>query len=126
MKKLYSFTYFPPIPILPISFSMPEETKWQGPFTAIVDSGADFTMIPFKLLSPLNLPMVGSANVVSQWQDRHEVQVFLADLQIGSVVLTEIEVAGDPFSDEIILGRNVLNDLDLRLNGPELHLELTE
>lgn len=126
MKKLYSFTYFPPMPILPISLFVPEQAQWYGPFTALVDSGADFTIIPLKLIEPLNLPVIGAANMVSQWQDRREAHVYLVDLQIGSIVLAQIEVAGDSFSDELILGRNVLNDLDLRLNGPDLQLELSE
>ena len=38
----------------------------------------------------------------------------------GGTILPAVDVAGDPFSDEILLGRNVLNQLDLRLEGPAL------
>ena len=47
-------------------------------------------------------------------------------IRIGNVVLPSVEVAGDPDSDEVILGRNVLNDLTLCLKGPEVQLELVE
>ena len=47
-------------------------------------------------------------------------------IRIGNVVLSSVEVAGDPDSDEVILGRNVLNDLTLCLKGPEVQLELVE
>jgi hypothetical protein len=47
-------------------------------------------------------------------------------LQIGEIVMASVEIAGDPNGNEIVLGRNVLNDLDLRLNGPSLQLELAE
>ena len=63
---------------------------------------------------------------MSQWEDRREVTVYHVNIQIGNVVLPSVEVAGDPNSDEVILGRNVLNDLTLCLKGPEVQLELVE
>jgi len=45
-------------------------------------------------------------------------------LRIGRQVLPAVEVAGDPFGDELLLGRNVLNLLDLRLEGPALRIHL--
>ena len=52
------------------------------------------------------------------------VYVYEVDLRIGQMVLPAIDVAGDPFSDEVLLGRNVLNRLDLRLEGPALRTHL--
>jgi hypothetical protein len=124
MTYQYSFAYFPPVPVLNIELSFPDHARWQGPFTAIIDSGADFTIIPLAIVITFDPPVVGKANLVSQWQDRREVQVYQLDIQIGSVILPSIEVAGDTVSNEFILGRNVLNGFDLRLNGPALQTEL--
>ena len=49
MIRRYSYTYFPPIPVLDISISPPEQENWNGPYEAIVDSGADFTIVPVRL-----------------------------------------------------------------------------
>jgi hypothetical protein len=45
-------------------------------------------------------------------------------MSIGHVVLPAVDVAGDPYSAEMLLGRNVLNRLDLRLEGPALRTHL--
>jgi predicted aspartyl protease len=126
MIQTYSFAYYPPIPVLKISVALPDQDEWFGPFSAIVDSGADFTIIPLTILAPIEPRTIGSANMVSQWQDRRPVDVYLVDVQLGGVRLARVEVAGDPYSDELILGRNVLNALNLRLDGPNLQVELAE
>lgn len=126
MIQRYSFASYPPIPILPFLLSFPDAKDWHGPITGIVDSGADYTIIPLAALTLIDPPFVGSANVVSQWGDRREVRVYHVDLQIGTIVLPAVEVAGDADSNEVILGRNVLNDLTICLRGPEVVLELLD
>jgi predicted aspartyl protease len=126
MKQQYSFAYFPPMPVLPIAFSFPDRDQWHGPMFAIVDTGADFTIVPISVVQLLNLPIVGDANLVSQWQDRRAVLVYQTDIQIGTEHIFSVEIAGDPESNEVILGRNVLNELDLHLDGPALQCELVE
>jgi len=51
------------------------------------------------------------------------VLMYLVDAQIGSLTVTEIEVVGDELSDEVVIGRDVLNRLRLLLDGPD---EVTE
>ena len=53
------------------------------------------------------------------WQDKRNAYVYEVDIRIGEIVLPAIDVAGDRVSDQILLGRNVLNKLDLRLEGPK-------
>jgi predicted aspartyl protease len=114
------------MPVINVTLSFPDQHQWHGPLTAIVDSGADFTIVPLSIVTAMNLPVVGEANLVSQWQDRREVHVYQLDIKIGSGILSSVEIAGDPDSEELVLGRNILNDLDLRLNGPTLRVELAE
>lgn len=68
--------------------------------------------------------MTRPAVLSNQWQERRPVYVYEVDLRIGGKVLPAVEVAGDPFGDELLLGRNVLNLLDLRLEGPALRIHL--
>jgi hypothetical protein len=44
--------------------------------------------------------------------------LYLVDIQIGNMTLPGLEVVGDEVSNEIILGRNVLNRLRVLLDGP--------
>ncbi len=124
MIQPYSHAHFPPMPVLDVSLAAPESQDWAGPFSAEVDSGADFTIVPLSLLHPLNPPVVRPATLSSQWRDQRPVLVYELDLRIGDLVLPAVDVAGDPFSGEILLGRNVLNCLDLRLEGPALRTHL--
>lgn len=124
MIQVFSHAYFPPMPVLNVSLSAPASDDWNGPYLAVVDSGADFAIIPLALLSPLDPPVIRPAMLSSQWQDRRPVYVYEVDLRIGDMILPAVDVAGDPYSDEVLLGRNVLNRLDLRLEGPGLRTHL--
>lgn len=124
MIQPYLQAVFPPIPVLEVVLSAPASDHWSGSFTAIVDSGADFTIIPLALIKSLDAPVIRPAVLSSQWRDRRSVYVYKVDIRVGEIILPAVDVAGDPFSDEIILGRNVLNRLDLRLEGPALRTHL--
>jgi hypothetical protein len=62
----------------------------------------------------------------SQWGERRRVLLFLVDVQIGEVTLPGIEVVGDELSDEVILGRDVMNRLRILLDGPAGITTVTE
>ncbi len=124
MAHAYLLSYFPPIPVIDISISAPNSNSWQGPYTAIVDSGADFSIVPQTELESLGLPVYRTATLSSQWHDKRAVNIYEISLQLGNLTLLYAEVAGDPLITEWVLGRNVLNELDLRLDGPSLKLHL--
>lgn len=116
----YSRQYHPPVPVLDIFLSFPDSSDGRGPFLAELDSGADLTIIPLSIITALGVIAIDQITLMSQWRDRHLVHLFQADVRIAGIVLPAIDVAGDPRSKEILLDRNVLNRLDLRLEGPRL------
>jgi predicted aspartyl protease len=120
----YATEYFPPIPVLEVSLAVPLTSDWHGPISAIVDTGADFTIIPESLLEPLQLPPVRQAVIRSQWHVGERFHLYRLDVRIGGLIFPSIEVAGDPISDDFVLGRNLLNYLDLRLEGPRQRIYL--
>ncbi len=124
MIQPYLQEIFPPKPVLDVMLSTPGLDNWSGSFSAIVDSGADFTIIPLALIKPLYAPVIRPAVLSSQWRDKHTVYIYKVDIRVGEIILPAVDVAGDPFSDEILLGRNVLNQFDLRLEGPALRTHL--
>lgn len=65
-------------------------------------------------------------NLISQWGDEHPVILYIVDLEIDDQVLPGVLVAGDETTDEIILGRNVLNLLPLFLDGPQRQTHLLD
>lgn len=124
MIQAYDLRYLPPIPILETWLAIPDSLDWQGPFPAIVDTGADFTIVPQSILREFNAPYLKRAMLRTPWSQKQPVGLYEVDLRVGELVFPAIDVAGDPVSMQVLLGRNVLNRLDLRLEGPNLRTHI--
>ena len=125
MKTAYLSQYFPPFPSLPIHLGFPEENLRLGPLEALVDTGADGTLVPQVLLEELGAPLVDQIRVRSQWGEARAAGLYTVDLGVAGIRLPAIEVVGDP-GVEIILGRDVINRLRLLLDGPAHETTLLE
>jgi predicted aspartyl protease len=91
-----------------------------GPLHAIIDTGADATIVPISALTRLSLRPFQSGFLRSAWGERRSIDLYLLDIQVADLTLPGVEVIGDEVGDELILGRNVLNKLILLLDGPAL------
>lgn len=120
MSQPYDQNRVPPIPVIDVWLVIPDNNDWHGPYTAIIDSGADLTIVPLGLLRQFQAPYLRRAVLRSQWKERQVVFLHEVDVRIGDLLLPAIDVAGDDFSQDVLLGRNVLNRLDLRLDGPKM------
>ncbi len=120
----YSREHYPPAPAFDIYLAAPDSYNWQGPFSALLDSGADVTIVPMSVVAELRVPAIDEIALISQWRDRHVMRLFQVDLKIADQLLPAIDVVSDRWSKEILLGRNVLNRLDLRLEGPRLRTHI--
>jgi hypothetical protein len=126
VKLEYSSDYYPPAPIVEATFITATESRSAGPFPALVDSGADGTIVPIVHLNEIRASPTAEMTMRSQWGERRRVLLFLVDVQIGEVTLPGIEVVGDELSDEVILGRDVMNRLRILLDGPAGITTVTE
>lgn len=126
MKFRYSRDFFPPAPVAEVTFITAAESLRAGPFSALIDSGAYATIVPIAYLNEIQALPTVEMTMRSQWGERRRVLLYLVDVQIGEVVLPGIEVVGDELSDEIVLGRDVLNRLRLLLDGPAEVASITE
>lgn len=120
---VYSSSYSPPAPIITIVL-LDEEGQESEPLEAFVDSGADATIVPRDILLNLNVTPLRGGYVSSQWGDRRRIDLYDVDIRISNFILYAIEVIADPNSNEIIVGRDVLNQLELTLNGPAQVVEI--
>jgi len=123
MSFRYLDTYCPPMAALRIRMGYPEEALTLGPLTAIVDTGADGTLVPQSLVDEIGAPFVDAVRVRSHWGEWRNMQSYTVDIGIGRLRLPTIEVVGDDQGQEIVLGRNVLNRLRLLLDGPAGQVE---
>lgn len=124
MKFPYDTTYRPPAPSVEVRFGIPADGSLIGPFKAFVDTGADSSMIPIQHIRQLGLKFETRKYLRSQWGESRRVNMYRVDLGIGNILLPAVEVVGDDRSDELIIGRNVLNKLILTLNGLRQTLEI--
>lgn len=126
MKSAYEHNYYPPAPTVDIWLAAPESVFVLGPLRALVDTGADGSLLPAQIIRQLGVELFDVKRMRSQWGESRFVETFLVDVGIGSLRLPLVEVVSDNASDEILLGRNVLNMLHLTLDGPKQVLEVRE
>lgn len=126
MKFRYSHNYYPAAPMVEVTFIAVAEQERVGPLPAMIDSGADGTIVPIHYLDEIQASPTKEMAMRSQWGERRIVMMYLVDVQIGEITLPGIEVVGDEMSAEIILGRDVLNQLRVLLHGPAEVVEVSE
>lgn len=86
--------------------------------TALVDSGADGTMIPLDVLEAVGALYEDTVIMrgilgVGEPVDRYTVAV-----RLGALSIHVVRAVAIPVGEESIIGRDVLNHLAVTLNGP--------
>jgi hypothetical protein len=100
---------------------------------ALVNTGGDFTTIPLNWLLEIDAPEVRMAYLRGLWSEQRPVTLYLVDIHLENGVLPGVEVVGIDEDDieteadrEIVLGRNVLNQLILLLDGPNQQTDILD
>jgi len=119
----YDLAYDPSAPVMKIEIDGYHDLFGKSSLWAMVDSGADATMIPLRILEA-----IGAAYKETMWMrgvtgGRVEVDRYLVAIRIGSNLIRGIHVVAAPVSNEAVIGRDVLNQLVVTLDGPA---EVTE
>ncbi len=126
MRFPYLASYSPPAPGLDIRLAYPGEDFPGRPLSALVDTGADGTLVPLRLLDEINAPIVDQMRIRSHWGEWRRVDIYTVDIEVAGLRFPAVEVVGDEKDEEIILGRNFLNWLHLLLEGPSLRVDFRE
>ncbi len=113
----YDTSYDPALPVCDVVLSA-QSTGRQVQAKAIFDTGADGTIVPVRYLEEIGARRVFETGLRSQWGEQRTVFLYLVNLQIGELSLPSVYVVGDELGDEFVLGRDVLNELRLLLDGP--------
>lgn len=126
MKIPYLGAHYPEIPVLEVYLGYPAESLSLGPLVAIVDTGADGTLIPQELLDQIQAPIVDTVRIRSHWGEWRNGTLFTVDIGVEELRLPAVDVVGDEEGIEIILGRNALNRLKLLLDGPARYTQILQ
>ena len=122
----YDDAYDPSMPVVEIVVQDIITGTRSEPMTAIVDFGADGCLVPINVLQGLNLRSIRRATMRGVSGIAQSVELFLVALEIGSVTINGVRVIGDREGNELIIGRNVLNQLVVTLNGLAGEVEIAE
>lgn len=120
MRFAYGANFDPPAPILPIRVSAPG--NHEGVLLhALVDTGADLSVVPSYLAEEIGLPAVSLVRVRAFDGVFRSAILYAATLEINGVsAICEVLAMGDG----ALVGRDFLNRWALLLNGPRQFLEL--
>jgi predicted aspartyl protease len=118
MRYPYDTSYQPPFPVVRVAFHNSEEGLHTAPEKALLDTGSDGSLVPVAYLRQIFAPALTDIRIRSHWGEWRSAQLFAVDLEFGNLRLPDVFVVGDEEGNEIILGRNVLNELRILLDGP--------
>jgi len=124
MKFAYSQLYVPPAPLLKVQFGTPEEMRFTAMVDGMVDTGADMTVAPLKLMRAIRATVGGLQSIRSQWGEARAVKIYMVDVKVEGINFPGIWVVGDEHSQEVVLGRNLLNRMKITLDGLTEQLEI--
>lgn len=117
----YAASLEPPAPVVPVRISGPiGEDAVMLPM--LVDTGADCTLVPASMIRQLGLPAIDTIVLTGVGGARRRATVHAAAIELGGLRLLARVVA---FADEAILGRDILNQVVVTLDGPGVTISVT-
>jgi len=90
-----------------------------------LDTDADVTLIPSSLVGDLQLIAENVVKIVSYDGTETERTAYFVDLEIGRYKLECVEVVAVS-RDNVLLGRDVLNQFNITLKGKDLSFEIVD
>jgi hypothetical protein len=120
----YDESFQPAMPVVEIHIdgygARPAQT-----LTALIDSGADGTMLPIDVLQAVDALYADTVRMRGVLGDSESVDRYTVAIRLGPVLLPGINAVAIPRGGESILGRDALNQLALTLDGPAHTTQLT-
>jgi hypothetical protein len=113
----YNVSFQPPAPTLYIEAISPS-TSVRRSILAKLDTGADETIIPEDLAADFNLIVRGQSLTSAFDGSIQRYLSYTIDLVVAGHHFIDLEVTAAP-TNYVLLGRDVLNELVITLNGPQ-------
>ena len=123
VRYRYNQQQQPPAPFVYVTVHTPDDRRVSERYPALVDSGAAITVIPAEVAEQLAL-LKYSEVTLADWMDfTVTVSAYWVNLTIHEIPINGVKVvaAQVPY---LILGRDVLNQFHITLDGPHLALEM--
>ncbi len=131
--KTYNYTTrpgeVPPIPLIPVQLSVPNQSKSTNLVNckAILDTGADVTLVPLPFLMDLNLKSAGFGEDIA-FGDKKTIGIpYQVGFSFAQYNLPKFQVWGCPVNalgELIIVGRDLLNQYRIEFDGQKLEFKI--
>ncbi len=121
----YASVYNPSMPVVEIWLGRVQHVPSLS-LIALVDSGADGTIIPLRHLKTLKARQRRKKLMRGVTGNPGLFDTFEVSFRLGPYERATLEVVGDPKNNEAILGRDVLNQFVVTLNGLASMTEITQ
>lgn len=119
----YNSDFSPPAPVLEVSVRSSARARPRVKLPALLDTGADITAIPVTLRESLKLYQVGWIQMDVVGGQEVIFPTYEVDLILSGHSIPQVEAILTDF-DFVVLGRDVLANYYLLLNGPEETFDL--
>lgn len=113
------------MPVVEIQISALEKPDEQFTLEALIDSGSDGTFLPENVLRRLGSESVREAWVSGIGDIRYRAKMYITKVEIGPYEFWGARVVGDK-QGRAILGRDILNQLVVTLNGLANTVDITQ
>lgn len=123
-RYIYNQQLVPPAPLVPVGVSNPQRTGEGVESPALLDTAADRTVIPQELVESLHLLTVRYLSVAGLGGRETRLPDFVIRLAVRQAPPLTIELVACPGEPFVLLGRDVLNQFRIVLDGPQLSLEI--
>lgn len=117
---VYNTAYDPPAPVVKIVVV----AAGRAETTALVDSGADVTLIPITLLEQIQARYLYTHRLRGIIGGYETVDIYRVSIEITSHTIRGIRAVAAESGNEMILGRDVLNQIVVILRGPAEVIEI--
>ena len=121
----YDHGFRPPAPVVDVEVAHPLRTRVVIQLRGKLDTGADTTVIPSRLVQQLGLASRSSAWLRSYDGTYSRRPLYYVRLQIIGLVLFAVRCASAD-RETMLLGRNVLNRFVIRLDGKRLLFDIKQ
>jgi predicted aspartyl protease len=124
IRYRYAVEAQPPAPFVNVIVGCPTSRRRVEQLPALLDSGADCTVLPSSVVAALALVQDGLYECQGFHGEIVLLPVFLVAVSIHDLPAVEVRAILGKCESYILLGRDVLNAHRIVLDGPHLSLEI--
>jgi hypothetical protein len=122
----YDTDYAPPLPVVEVAVQPFGQDCEPIVLTAMIDSGSDGTLIPLSILRQLKARKTSQLVMRSITGVGSIVDIYEVTIRLGPHSFPKVRVAADKHNDMMIVGRDILNQIVVTLNGLASMTEIDE